>query len=97
VSISDKIGINIVTYYAPTLFKESLGMSQERSLLLGCFLQLFYIIASFVTVSPISPFMIVSEPPISQVPRLTNYSGGRLIELVDENSSSPMQLACASS
>ena len=43
-------GINIVTYYAPTLFQESLGMSQERSLLLGCFLQLFYIIASFLTV-----------------------------------------------
>ncbi|KAN0099200.1 Sugar transporter domain containing protein [Hyaloscypha variabilis] len=42
-------GINIVTYYAPTLFQDSLGMSQERSLLLGCFLQLFYIIASFVT------------------------------------------------
>jgi hypothetical protein len=43
-------GINIVTYYAPTLFQSSLGMSQERSLLLDCFLQLFYIIASFVTV-----------------------------------------------
>jgi hypothetical protein len=43
-------GINIVTYYAPTLFQDSLGMSQERSLLLGCFLQLFYILASFVTV-----------------------------------------------
>jgi hypothetical protein len=43
-------GINIVTYYAPTLFQDSLGMSQERSLLLGCFLQLFYIIASFLTV-----------------------------------------------
>jgi len=42
-------GINIVTYYAPTLFQDSLGMSQERSLLLGCFLQLFYILASFVT------------------------------------------------
>ncbi|KAG8214247.1 putative sugar transporter STL1 [Butyriboletus roseoflavus] len=42
-------GINIVTYYAPTLFQESLGMSQERSLFLGCFLQVWYIIASFVT------------------------------------------------
>ncbi|CAD6443796.1 f6ac02ca-40e5-4c42-9e60-8bdab14ebe0d [Sclerotinia trifoliorum] len=42
-------GINIVTYYAPTLFQNSLGMSQERSLFLGCFLQLFYIIASFLT------------------------------------------------
>ncbi|KAF7862561.1 hypothetical protein EAF04_007434 [Stromatinia cepivora] len=42
-------GINIVTYYAPTLFQSSLGMSQERSLFLGCFLQLFYIIASFLT------------------------------------------------
>jgi len=42
-------GINIVTYYAPTLFQDSLGMSQERSLFLGCFLQLFYLIASFLT------------------------------------------------
>ncbi|KAB8296733.1 hypothetical protein EYC80_002153 [Monilinia laxa] len=42
-------GINIVSYYAPTLFKSSLGMSQERSLFLGCFLQLFYLIASFLT------------------------------------------------
>ncbi|QSZ36970.1 hypothetical protein DSL72_009062 [Monilinia vaccinii-corymbosi] len=41
--------INIITYYAPTLFKTSLGMSQERSLFLGCFLQLFYLIASFLT------------------------------------------------
>ena len=48
----DYVGINIVTYYAPTLFQNSLGMSQERSLLLGCFLQLFYIIASFLTVCP---------------------------------------------
>jgi hypothetical protein len=43
-------GINIVTYFAPTLFQNSLGMSQERSLLLGCFLQFFYIIASFLTI-----------------------------------------------
>ncbi|KAA8568918.1 hypothetical protein EYC84_007895 [Monilinia fructicola] len=42
-------GINIITYYAPTLFKSSLGMSQETSLFLGCFLQLFYLIASFLT------------------------------------------------
>lgn len=39
------VGINIVTYYAPTLFQNSLGMSQEKSLLLGCFLQLFNLIA----------------------------------------------------
>jgi hypothetical protein len=45
-----------VTYYAPTLFQKSLGMSQERSLLLGCFLQLFYIIASFLTVCSIEFF-----------------------------------------
>lgn len=43
-------GINIITYYAPTLFKESLGMSQEKALFLGCFLQVWYIIASFLTV-----------------------------------------------
>ncbi|KAG8214220.1 general substrate transporter [Butyriboletus roseoflavus] len=42
-------GINIVTYYAPTLFQQSLGMSQERSLFLGCFLQVWYVTASFVT------------------------------------------------
>ncbi|KAH9926349.1 general substrate transporter [Amylocystis lapponica] len=42
-------GINIVTYYAPTLFQESLGMTQEMSLFLGCFVQLWYLIASFLT------------------------------------------------
>ncbi|KAI9685306.1 MAG: hypothetical protein M1822_004679 [Bathelium mastoideum] len=42
-------GINIVTYYAPTLFESSLGMSSRMALLMGCFLQLFYILASFVT------------------------------------------------
>ena len=42
-------GINIVTYYAPTLFSTSLNMSQELSILMGCFLQLWYIIASFLT------------------------------------------------
>lgn len=42
--------IKIVTYYVPTPFQNSLGMSQERSLLTGCFLQLFYIIASFLMV-----------------------------------------------
>ena len=45
------LGIDIVTYYAPTLFQQSLGMSQERSLFLGCFLQVWCIIASFVIVS----------------------------------------------
>lgn len=44
-----QLGINIITYYAPTLFQSSLGLSQEKSLLLGSFLQLFYIIASFLT------------------------------------------------
>lgn len=43
-------GINIVTYYAPTLFTESLGMTQERSLLMGSFLQVWYLLASFLTV-----------------------------------------------
>ncbi|MCJ1381335.1 hypothetical protein MMC17_004445 [Xylographa soralifera] len=42
-------GINIVTYYAPTLFQTSLGMTQEMSLFLGCFVQLWYVIASFLT------------------------------------------------
>ncbi|KAI9666451.1 MAG: hypothetical protein M1821_004387 [Bathelium mastoideum] len=42
-------GINIVTYYAPTLFESSLGMSSRMALLMSCFLQLFYILASFVT------------------------------------------------
>jgi Sugar (and other) transporter len=44
-------GINIVTYYAPNLFQDSLGMSQERALLMGAFLQVWYILASFLTVS----------------------------------------------
>lgn len=42
-------GINIVTYYAPTLFRTALGMNQEDALLLGCFTQLWYVLASFVT------------------------------------------------
>ncbi|KAM7211210.1 general substrate transporter [Rhypophila decipiens] len=42
-------GINIVTYFAPTLYTSSLGMSQDRALLLGCFTQLWYVLASFVT------------------------------------------------
>ncbi|EMD39461.1 hypothetical protein CERSUDRAFT_121739 [Gelatoporia subvermispora B] len=42
-------GINIITYYAPTLFQSSLGMSVQMSLFLGCWLQVWYIIASFLT------------------------------------------------
>lgn len=42
-------GINIVTYYAPTLFQKSLGMSQHLALLLGALLQVWYLGASFVT------------------------------------------------
>ncbi|KAJ5231442.1 uncharacterized protein N7469_006030 [Penicillium citrinum] len=42
-------GINIVSYYAPTLFHDSLGMGQEQALFVGCFLQVWYIIASFLT------------------------------------------------
>ncbi len=42
-------GINIVTYYAPTLYQTSLGMSQEMALFLGCFTQLWYVLASFLT------------------------------------------------
>lgn len=41
-------GINIVTYYSPTLFS-SLGFNSQRSLFLGCFLQLWYVAASFLT------------------------------------------------
>ncbi|OQD85383.1 hypothetical protein PENANT_c010G02263 [Penicillium antarcticum] len=36
-------GINIVTYYAPTLLKSSLGMAQERTLFVSCFLQWYMI------------------------------------------------------
>ncbi|KAK4185116.1 general substrate transporter [Podospora australis] len=42
-------GINIVTYYAPTLYKTGLGMSEEKALLLGGYTQLWYILASLVT------------------------------------------------
>jgi len=42
-------GINIISYYAPTLFTESLGMSPERALFVGCFLQVWYILASLLT------------------------------------------------
>lgn len=42
-------GINIVTYYVTILFMSSLGMSQESSLFLGCFVQLWYVLASFIT------------------------------------------------
>lgn len=44
-------GINIVSYYAPTLFQENLGMSQERALFVGGFLQVWYLVVSFITVS----------------------------------------------
>ncbi|KAK0667648.1 general substrate transporter [Cercophora samala] len=42
-------GINIVTYYAPTLYKTGLGMNEEKALLLGGFTQVWYVLASFVT------------------------------------------------
>lgn len=42
-------GINIITYYAPTLFKASLNFSNEMAILMGCFLQVWYVLASFVT------------------------------------------------
>ncbi|PCH39023.1 general substrate transporter [Wolfiporia cocos MD-104 SS10] len=47
--MQEMTGINIITYYAPTLFKESLKMTQEQSLFLGCWVQVWYLIASFVT------------------------------------------------
>ncbi|EMC94049.1 hypothetical protein BAUCODRAFT_141441 [Baudoinia panamericana UAMH 10762] len=42
-------GMKIVTYYAPTLFQSSLGFSTQMAILMGCFLQAWYILASFVT------------------------------------------------
>jgi hypothetical protein len=45
-------GINIVSYYAPTIFTQSLGMSQQKALLVGGFLQIWYLFASFLTVCP---------------------------------------------
>lgn len=45
-------GINMISYYAPTIFKESLGMSEERALFVGGFLQVWYLFASFLTVCP---------------------------------------------
>ncbi|KAJ5261395.1 hypothetical protein N7478_011990 [Penicillium angulare] len=42
-------GINMISYYAPTIFKESLGMSEERALFVGYFLQVWYVFASFLT------------------------------------------------
>lgn len=53
-------GINIVTYYAPTLFQTSLGMSQHMALLLGALLQVWYLGASFVTVN--LPKLIMQTP-----------------------------------
>lgn len=48
-------GINIVTYYAPTLYEESLGMGQEMALFWGCWTQVWYVCASFLTVRIASP------------------------------------------
>lgn len=42
-------GINIVTYYAPTLFQTSLGMGHTLALLIGCILQVWYVLASLLT------------------------------------------------
>jgi hypothetical protein len=47
-------GINIITYYSPTLLQKFLNMSQERALFVGGFLQIWYIFASLVTVSFVS-------------------------------------------
>ena len=55
-------GINIITYYAPTIFQDVLGMSQERALFVGGFLQVWYILASFLTVShPHPPFPLTKK------------------------------------
>jgi hypothetical protein len=53
------IGINIVSYYAPTIFQQSLGMTQERALFVGGFLQIWYILASFLTVRTCPPIDII--------------------------------------
>jgi hypothetical protein len=53
------IGINIVSYYAPTIFQQSLGMTQERALFVGGFLQIWYILASFLTVRTCPPSDII--------------------------------------
>ncbi|CAK7244608.1 MAG: hypothetical protein STHCBS139747_006152 [Sporothrix thermara] len=42
-------GINIVSYYAPTIFQSVLGMTQERALFVGGMLQVWYLLASFLT------------------------------------------------
>jgi hypothetical protein len=42
-------GINIVTYYAPTIFQQSLNMGGRMSLLMGLLLQVWYLLASFLT------------------------------------------------
>ena len=49
VRCEEPLSNNIVTYYAPTLFQTSLGMSQHLALLLGALLQVWYLGASFVT------------------------------------------------
>jgi len=45
----DPPGINLVTYYAPTIFQQSLGMSTRDALAMGTYLQVWYFCASFVT------------------------------------------------
>jgi MFS family permease len=52
-------GINIVSYYAPTIFQDVLGMTQERALFVGGFLQVWYILASFLTVGVPFPAVVV--------------------------------------
>jgi len=48
-SLLPATGINIVTYYAPTLFKTSLGMDGRMSLMMSLLLQVWYFLASFLT------------------------------------------------
>lgn len=70
---SDSTGINIITYYAPTLFQQSLGMSQERSLFLGGFLQVWYIIASFVTVSACTSVFLFLPDTVYRIYTVVHY------------------------
>ena len=81
-------GINIVTYYAPTLFQASLNFSAQMALLMGCFLQVWYILASFVTwytidrvgrvVIPKALRVALGITPDTQLELIPNGSGLRI-------------------
>ena len=78
------LGINIVSYYAPTIFQESLGMSQERALFIGCWLQVFYFVASFGTVC------------VQQVSHYVHVSATELILRSGSSSTESVVASCTS-